>query len=97
MLWTISKKLRFYNTYIEKSKIKWFKHIGLLSELPFYKKLSVVKTNKAFRGYAMTYKVELIDKKDSLSRLEASESSIKDLFNDLLDETKSIKLLSKSC
>ena len=45
----------------------------------------------------MTYKVELIDKKDSLSRLEASESSIKDLFNDLLDETKSIKLLSKSC
>ena len=57
----------------------------------WFKKLSVVKTNEAFRGYAMTYKVELIDKKDSLSRLEASKSRIKDLFNDLLDETKSSK------
>ena len=28
----------------------------------------------------MTYKVELIDKKDSLSRLEASESSIKEIL-----------------
>ena len=39
----------------------------------------------------MTYKFELIDKKDSLSRLEAIKSHIKDLFNDLLDETKSSK------
>ena len=36
----------------------------------------------------MVYKVELIDKKDPLSQLEASKSSIKNLFNDLLDETK---------
>ena len=35
----------------------------------------------------MVYKVELIDKKDPLSQLEASKSSIKDLLNDLLDET----------
>ena len=35
----------------------------------------------------MTYKVELIDKEDPLSQLEASKSSIKDLLNDLLDET----------
>ena len=39
----------------------------------------------------MTYKIKLIDKKDPLSQLEASESSIKDLFNDLLDETKGFK------
>ena len=39
----------------------------------------------------MTYKIKLIDKKDPLSQLEASESSIKDLFNDLLDETKDFK------
>ena len=38
----------------------------------------------------MIYKVELIDKKDPLSELEASKSSIKDLFNDLLDETKGL-------
>ena len=36
----------------------------------------------------MVYKVELIDKKDPLSQLEASKSSIKNLFHDLLDETK---------
>ena len=47
----------------------------------------------------MTYKVELIDKKDSLSQLEASKSSIEDLIHDLLDETKAlnIKSQSKSC
>ena len=35
----------------------------------------------------MSYKVELVEKK----KLEASNSSIKDLFNDLLDETKGFK------
>ena len=42
----------------------------------------------------MAYKVELIDKKDPLFQLEASKSSIKDLFNDLLDETKGFKYQS---
>ena len=40
----------------------------------------------------MTYKVEMIDRKDLLSLLEASKSSIKDLLNDLLDEIKGSKL-----
>ena len=39
----------------------------------------------------MTCKVEFIDKKDPLSQVEASTSSIKDLLNDLLDETKDFK------
>ena len=39
----------------------------------------------------MTYKVNLIDKKDLLSQLEKSKSSIKDFFNDLSDETKAFK------
>ena len=39
----------------------------------------------------MTYKVELIDKKDPLWQLKASKSSIKDFFNDLLDEAKGFK------
>ena len=39
----------------------------------------------------MSYKVELVEKKDSLIQLEASKSSIKDFFNDLLDETKGFK------
>ena len=39
----------------------------------------------------MSYKVKLVEKKDPLIQLEASKSSIKDLFNDLLDETKGFK------
>ena len=39
----------------------------------------------------MTYEVELIDKKDPLSKLEASKSSIKGLLNDILDEKKCFK------
>ena len=63
----------------------------MLSELLFYEELSVVKTDHAFKGYAMSYKVELIEEKDPLIQLEASKSSIKELFNDLLDETKGFK------
>ena len=85
------KILPFYSTYIEKPKIKRLKNIDLLSELPFYEELSVVKTDKAFREYGMTQKVELIDKKDPLSQLEVIKLSIKDLFNDLSDETKGFK------
>ena len=39
----------------------------------------------------MSYKVELIEKKDPILQLEASKSSIKDLFIDLLNETKGFK------
>ena len=39
----------------------------------------------------MNYKVELVEKKDSIKHLEASKSSIKDFFNDLLNETKGFK------
>ena len=63
----------------------------MLSELPFYEELNVIKTNHAFRGYAMSYKVEIIEKKDPIKQLEASKSSIKDLFSDLLNETKGFK------
>ena len=38
-----SKELPFYNKYIEKPKIKHLKNIGLLSELPFYEELNVIK------------------------------------------------------
>ena len=39
----------------------------------------------------MSYKVELVGKKDPVKQLETSKSSIKDLFNDLLNETKGFK------
>ena len=48
------KELLFYNKHIKKPKIKHLKSINLLSELPFYEELNVIKTNHAFRGYAMS-------------------------------------------
>ena len=39
----------------------------------------------------MSYKVEIIERKDPTVQLEASKSSIKDLLNDLLNETKGFK------
>ena len=37
------------------------------------------------------YKVEMIEKKDPIVQLEANKLSIKDLFSDLLNETKGFK------
>ena len=48
------KKLPFYNKYIEKPRVKRVKNINFLSELSFYEELSVLKTNHAFRQYAMS-------------------------------------------
>ena len=39
----------------------------------------------------MSYKVETVDNKDMIVQLLASKSSIQDLFNDLLNETKEFK------
>ena len=36
----------------------------------------------------MLYKVEIVERKVPIAQLEASKSSIKDLFSDLLNETK---------
>ena len=67
------KELPFYNKHIEKPKIKHLKNTDLLSEFPFYEELNVIKTNHAFRGYAMSYKVETIEKRDPINQLEASK------------------------
>ena len=85
------KELPFYNKPIKKPKVKRLKNIDQLAELPFYEQLSVIKTNQAFKGYSMSYKLEIIVRKNPIVQLKASKSSIKDLFNDLLNETKGLK------
>ena len=65
--------------------------VNYFKELPFYEELNVIKTDRAFRGYAMSYKDDIVQKKDPLIQLQASKSSIKDLFNNLLDEIKGFK------
>ena len=85
------KELPFYNKPIKKPKVKRLKNIDQLAELPFYEQLSVIKTDQAFKGYAMSYKVEIIEKIDPILQLEASKLSIKNLFSDLLNEIKGFK------
>ena len=76
---------------VDKPKIKLLKNIDLSAELPFYNQLNIIRTEHAFSGYAMSYKVEIVDKKDVTIQLEVSNSSIKDLFIDLLNEARGFK------
>ena len=85
------QKFSFYNTFIEKPKIKHLKNMDLLHELPFYDELNIEKISKGFGRYAKIYKIEIIGLKDPLAQLEASKSGIKNFFKDLLDEIKGFK------
>ena len=55
------KELPFYNKPIQRP-FKRLKNIDRLAELPFYEQLSIIKTNQVFKGYAMSYEVEIIEK-----------------------------------
>ena len=59
------KEHLFYNEPIRKTNKL---NIDRLAELPFYEQLSVIKTNQAFKGHAMSYKVEIIERKDPRSK-----------------------------
>ena len=52
--------LPFYNVLTEKPKNKHLSNIELLHELLFYDELSVVEIY-AFKRYARSYKIEIID------------------------------------
>ena len=83
--------LLFNNFLTEKPEIKKLSNVELLYKLPFYDELSITEELKAFKRYARNYKVEIVDHKDPLVQLEASKSSIKGLFKDLLNEMKGFK------
>ena len=85
------KGLPFNNKPIKKRKIKGLKNIDQLAELPFCEQLSIIKTNQAFRGYGMSYKVEIVEQKDPVLQFEVSKLSVKDLFGVLVNETKGFK------
>ena len=54
------KELPFYNKPIKKP-VKRLKNINPLAE-----QLSVMKTDQAFKGYAMSYKVKIVEEKIQL-------------------------------
>ena len=61
---------------MKNQKLKKIKNIDWLSELPFYDELSIIKTDQAFKGYEMLYKVGIIDKKDPLAQLETLKTCL---------------------
>ena len=52
-------------------------NLQLLKELSFYDKLSIVKNKTVFSGYAQSYKIETVDKKNVVIQLKAGEIVIK--------------------
>ena len=86
------------------SNINYFKELPFLMYLltnqrqntyerviPFYERLSVIKTDQAFSGYARSYKVEIAERNDPIVQLEASKLSIKNLFDNLTNEIEGFK------
>ena len=76
----IFKILPFYNTFIERPEVKKLNNVELLKELRFYDELGIAKNKAAFSGYAQSYKIEIMDKKDVIVQLKGSEISIVELF-----------------
>ena len=89
------KELPLYKALIEKRYIKRLDNIDMLHELPIYDELSIIKTWKLFKRYAISYSIEIIVSKKPSVQLTVSKPSIKDLFKDLLDEIKGLKITLK--
>ena len=53
--------------------------------------MSLIKTDQAFSGYAKSYNVETVERKDPIVPLEESKLSTKDLFSDLINGIKDFK------
>ena len=78
---------------ITKPCIKKLSNYELLRESPFYDDINISRNERALRGYAKTYKVEIINNKNLSDSLSVSENSIKNLFDELLREKKGFKYI----
>ena len=67
------------------------KKYELLRELQFYYDINISRKERAFRGHAETYKVEVFNNKSLSDFLYVSKNSIRNLFDDLLREKKRFK------
>ena len=60
----------FYKQSIKKPRIKKLSNYELLRELPLYDDINISRKERAFKGFAETYKVEIINNKNlSFSKL----------------------------
>ena len=77
------KILPFYNVlidFIRSDTVKKFSNVELMSELPFYKDLGVREVSEAFKRYAKSFRVEIVDRKDPMIHLYSSRRRINELF-----------------
>ena len=66
------------------------KNYELLRELPYYDD-NISRKERAFRGYAETYKVEVINNKSLSDLLHVIKNSIKNLFDEFIREKRGFK------
>ena len=69
------------------------KNYELLRELPFYDDINISRNERALRGYAKSYKVEIINNRYLSNSLSVSKNSIKNLFDELLREKGVLNIL----
>ena len=81
----------FFKQPIRKPRIKKLSNHELLQVLPFYDIINVLRKARAFKKYAETYEVEIINSKSLNDSLSVSKDSIKNLFDELLREKKGFK------
>ena len=77
--------------FVKSDAVKKFNNVKFMSELPFCKDLSVEEVGEAFKRYAKSYRVEIVDKKDPMIQLYSSKGRITKLFGGLLSEMKGFK------
>ena len=63
----------FHEQSIKKPRIKKLSNYDLLRELPFYDHINISRKERALRGYAETYKVEIINNKNLSVSLSVSK------------------------
>ena len=72
----------------QKNKQTWIiTRVNILWRYQYFKK------KRAFRGYAETYKVEIINNRSLSDSLSVGKNSIKNLFNELLREKRGFKYI----
>ena len=67
----------FYKPPIKKPHVKKLSNYELLRELPVYDDIHILRKERAFKEYAETYKVEIINNRSLSDLLSVSKNSIK--------------------
>ena len=82
-----------YKQPIKSKHIKKFRNFEILRELTFYDDINISRKERTFKGYAETYKKEIINNRSLSDSLSGSKKSIKSLLDELLRERRCFKYI----